>query len=317
MKLIGYVRVSSEGQAFDGNGLEIQHKAIRTWAKANGHTLIRIEEDAGISGEKDAAERPGLAAALQAVRDKEAAGVVVARLDRLARKLHVQEAALEVVWRASGSVFAADQGEVRRDDPDDPMRDAIRKMQGVFAELDRKLVVKRLRDGRRTKAGKGGKAVGAYAFGTRKGVGREPAVAKATAEQKIVRQILALRRGGLSYSAIAASLNGAGMRPRPRVARKSTEALARSSDSGLWSASSVRSVCLRAAKPLPARGRAEMAQEQRAVEARILELRKAGTPYRTIAQTLDLEGMKPRRAQAWSAMAVRAVCQRAGFVPSA
>ncbi|HEV2928352.1 MAG TPA: hypothetical protein VGW74_06645 [Propionibacteriaceae bacterium] len=49
-------------------------------------------------------------------------------------------------------MFTTDQGEVLRDDPDDPMRTAMRKMAGVMYELDRRLVVPRLRRGRRLKA---------------------------------------------------------------------------------------------------------------------------------------------------------------------
>jgi len=44
--------------------------------------------------------------------------------------------------------------------------------------------------------------------------------------------------------------------------------------------------------------------------ARIIELRRAGESYRTIATTLDTEGHLPRRAATWSAMAVRSVAQR-------
>lgn len=68
-------------------------------------------------------------------------------------------------------------GEVYRDDPDDPMRTAIRQVMGVFAELDRKMVAKRLRDGRLAKAAAGRKAVGDYPFGyaaTGKGRCRDP-----------------------------------------------------------------------------------------------------------------------------------------------
>jgi DNA invertase Pin-like site-specific DNA recombinase len=69
------------------------------------------------------------------------------------------------IWRDDGHVSAVDQGEVMRDDPDDPMRTAMRQMVGVFAELDRPLVITRLRDGRRAKAAQGGMAVGRYPFG--------------------------------------------------------------------------------------------------------------------------------------------------------
>jgi hypothetical protein len=41
---------------------------------------------------------------------------------------------------------------VLQDDPDDPTRTAIRQVLGVFAELDRKTVVKRLGDGGPSKA---------------------------------------------------------------------------------------------------------------------------------------------------------------------
>ena len=50
--------------------------------------------------------------------------------------------------------------------------------------------------------------------------------------------------------------------------------------------------------------------------ARILELRRGGASYRQVAAALDAEGLRPRRAERWSAMAVRNVAvreeQRAG-----
>jgi DNA invertase Pin-like site-specific DNA recombinase len=136
MRLIGYQRVSGVGQATDGYGLDAQGKALRSWAKSNGHRLVRIESDEGVSGAKDAVDRPGLSAALLAVQEGEADGLLVPKLDRLARALTVQEATLAIVWRAGGHVFTADAGEVLRDDPDDPMRTARRQVQGVFGQLD-------------------------------------------------------------------------------------------------------------------------------------------------------------------------------------
>ena len=44
--------------------------------------------------------------------------------------------------------------------------------------------------------------------------------------------------------------------------------------------------------------------------ARIVELRQAGESYRAIAATLDAEGLRPRRAASWSAMAVRNIAER-------
>ena len=66
MKAYGYIRVSTEGQATDGVSLDAQRAKVSAWADLNGYELAGIFEDAGISGTK--ADRPGLAAALAAVR---------------------------------------------------------------------------------------------------------------------------------------------------------------------------------------------------------------------------------------------------------
>jgi DNA invertase Pin-like site-specific DNA recombinase len=230
MRLVAYLRVSSTGQ-LDGYGFDTQREQITAWAKANCHKIVAEFTDS-VTGKYDAPDRPGLTEALQMIRTPPAVdGIVVGKLDRLARALTVQEAILALVWREGSAVFTAEDGEVRQDDPDDPMRTAIRQVQGVFAELDRKTIVKRLRDGRRAKAAEGRHAVGPYRYGYQ-GTGK-----------------------------------------------------GRDRDAGL------------------------RADEQTAV-ARIVELRRAGRSYRTIAATLDTEGHRPRRATTWSAMAVRAVAQR-------
>jgi len=67
-------------------------------------------------------------AAPKSVRDGEADGILIPSLNRLARLLTVQEAILAQVWKLGGRVFAADTGEITPDDPDDPMRTAMRQM---------------------------------------------------------------------------------------------------------------------------------------------------------------------------------------------
>lgn len=230
MHLVGYVRVSSDSQV-DGFGLVEQERAIRRWSRANGHRVIEVARDEGRSGSLHAEDRPGLSAALDVLHRPGVDGMVVARLDRLARSLAVQEAALAVAWRRGASVYAADFGEVLADDPDDPMRAALRQMVGVFAQLDRAQVVKRLRDGRRAKAAAGRHAAGSYPYGfAGVGRGRDRDAAPLEAEQQAVRRILELRSAGQSYRAIAATLDAEGHRPRR---------------AGSWSAAAVRKVALR------------------------------------------------------------------------
>lgn len=204
MKLIGYLRVSTQGQVTDGLGLPVQEKMIRAWAKAAGHKLVRIESDNGKSGALPETERPGLISALKAVASGEADGIVVSSIDRLARMLTVQEAILAKVWHLGGRAFTADGGEITADDPDDPMRTAMRQMAGVFAQLDRAMLVKRLRNGRAEKAAQGGYAYGGPPYGWSAVDG---SLVPESAEQEVLTVMRELRAAGLSYGAVAAELN--------------------------------------------------------------------------------------------------------------
>jgi len=69
---VAYLRVSSEGQVKNGHGLGIQEQGVKAWAKANGHTIVAICSDEGLSGTLDAQDRPGLLRALNMVRSGEA-----------------------------------------------------------------------------------------------------------------------------------------------------------------------------------------------------------------------------------------------------
>lgn len=164
MRAVTYLRVSSAGQV-DGYGLPVQERACRAYARRHGIEVVDVLKDEGVSGTKDAHERTAFTTALVMLRDGRADVLLVARLDRLARSLTVQEAVLAEVRRSGGRLHAADHGEVLEDDPDDAMRTAMRKMAGVFAQVVRALTVKRMRDGRKAKAAAGGKASGSYPFG--------------------------------------------------------------------------------------------------------------------------------------------------------
>lgn len=220
MKLAAYVRVSTLEQVEHGAGLDIQHTAITRWAKANGHRIVASVADEGVSGTKGASERPGLADALGMLFDRKVDGLVIRDLGRLARDLTTQEAILAEVWRRPDAHVFTVHGEVLRDDPDDPMRTTIRQIVGAFAELDRKLVVKRMRDGRAAKAARGLHATGSYPYGLTKN-GVDPA------EQKALARMRALAAAGESTRSIAATLTaenhptrrGGGRWTSPVVAR--------------------------------------------------------------------------------------------------
>jgi DNA invertase Pin-like site-specific DNA recombinase len=91
MKLIAYVRVSTQKQGESGLGLEAQNAAIDLYAKAAGGDVVAIyrEIESGTNS-----ERPELAKAVaHAKRVK--ARLVIAKLDRLARNVHLVSGLME------------------------------------------------------------------------------------------------------------------------------------------------------------------------------------------------------------------------------
>jgi DNA invertase Pin-like site-specific DNA recombinase len=209
-KAVAYIRVSSPTQ-LDGYGLAAQEADIKKSVKSHGLNLTQVYRDEGVSGSLEAALRPGLAEALARIESGEAAVLLIPRLDRLARRLTIQEAALAQVWRHGGTVVAADQGEIVRDDPDDPMRTAMRQMMGVFAQLERSMIVARLRRGREMKRAGGGYAAGRPRYGYRADDGSLVAVPE---EQRAIKIARRLKKQGLSYRKIADRLHAEGLQPR-------------------------------------------------------------------------------------------------------
>lgn len=227
-KAVGYVRVSTEGQV-DGESLPAQREQLRRWAKAHGFTLVAIHEDAGISGSNGLDTRQGLYDALDLITTGKASVLVVKNLDRLARKLTVQEAVLAKVWDSAARVWSIeDGGEVLEDDPDDPMRTAMRQMRGVFAQLERGMIAKRMRDGRRHKAERGGYVGGKPRYGTR---AIEGELVEDETEQRIVALVTERRRAGASLREICTALTDAGLPTRR---------------GGPWQPKVVRAIALRA-----------------------------------------------------------------------
>jgi len=78
VRLLGYVRTSDDDR--DGGGQEF---AIYQWASRNGHQVIEIFRDIGISGVTPLDVRPGWSALME--RLSEVDGVIVESLDRISR----------------------------------------------------------------------------------------------------------------------------------------------------------------------------------------------------------------------------------------
>jgi DNA invertase Pin-like site-specific DNA recombinase len=226
VKLACYLRVSTNGQAEDGAGLEVQERGCHKWATAHAHQIVATFTDAGVSGANGIESRIGLGDALHALENRTAGGLVVYRLDRLARSLTTQEGTLAKVWALGAAAFSVGLGEIPRDDPSDPMRTALRQMVGVFAQLERGLITARLRAGRQAKRDAGGFAGGPTAYGYRVVDGvLEPC----PEEQAVIARIREWRARDWSYRTIVDRLEAEGIPARR----------------GRWHPDSIRRIALR------------------------------------------------------------------------
>ena len=86
-RLLGYVRVSTEEQAIHGLSIEAQTAALQEWAKSNGHKLVGVYTDAGISARKPASKRPELQRLLADVAAGKGELIVFTKLDRWFRNI--------------------------------------------------------------------------------------------------------------------------------------------------------------------------------------------------------------------------------------
>lgn len=221
MKVIGYVRVSTDRQADKGSSLATQEKSIRAWAKTNGHRLLSVERDEGVSGANGLASRAGLPIALAALEDGKADALVVYRLDRLARDLLVQETVIGRLGRKGRPVISVTEPEA---ESDDATRVLVRQVLGAIAEYERKVIAARTQAGKAAKRARGGYAGdGSPAFGQRADGGR---LVDHDEEQATLERIRELHDAGDSLRAIATTLEAEGHRPK-RGARWHPESLRR------------------------------------------------------------------------------------------
>src|SRR3954462_15830085 len=84
-RAVGYLRVSTEGQAERGISLDAQAEKIRAMATVQSAHLIDLIVDGGESGKS--LQRPGIERLLEMVDRREVQVVIVAKLDRLTRSV--------------------------------------------------------------------------------------------------------------------------------------------------------------------------------------------------------------------------------------
>lgn len=149
-KASGYLRVSSKGQ-LKGHGPERQREDIAAFAKRNGFEITGWYQDAWTGTEDD---RPAFLKMLEAMIGNGCRVVIVESLDRFARDLNVQMQLLTKMLGEGLTLVPANTGQALSAETlnDNPMLKAMIQWQGSFAELDKSLLVQKLRRARNAKS---------------------------------------------------------------------------------------------------------------------------------------------------------------------
>ncbi|MGE4505623.1 MAG: recombinase family protein, partial [Desulfovibrionaceae bacterium] len=155
MHAFGYARVSGLGQV-DGDGFTRQEEAIQAFAQSHGLLLVKTIREEGVSGTLDEDSRPAFQEMITEAEREGVHAVIVEGMDRLAREYRVQESLLIFLAAHGFTLYSARTGEdVTQAISSDPMQKALVQMQGVFSELEKGMLVRKLKAARdRIRAGK-------------------------------------------------------------------------------------------------------------------------------------------------------------------
>lgn len=197
-KAFSYLRVSGKGQV-SGDGFPRQRAAIKAYSKANGFAIVREFADEGVSGAIETTDRPAFAEMVATLHSNGVRTVIVEKLDRLARDLMVQEAALSYFQQNGFTLVSVAEPDLMASDPS---RTAFRQMMGVFAQYDKNMIVLKLAGARMRKRAQTGRCEGRKPFGYFEG------------EDAALARMKALRAEGLGFDRIAAALNTEGVPTR-------------------------------------------------------------------------------------------------------
>ena len=199
-KAIGYIRVSTQGQAEEGVSMAAQRAKIDAWCIANDMELVAVFEDAGVSG-GSMAGREGLHAAMKATTKGMA--LVAYSISRLARSTRDMLAIAETLDRKGADLVSLTE----KFDTTTAAGRMVFKVLAVLADFERDQISERTKMALEYKKANG-QVYAPVPFGYDAIEGRLVTVKR---EAKIVGEILAMREAGASFASIADTLNARGI----------------------------------------------------------------------------------------------------------
>lgn len=170
MECVAYIRVSTEKQAEEGNGLDSQRRDIQAYAGKNGMLISEWYVDDGYTGAN--MDRPALQRLISDCYSKKVKNVLAFKLDRLSRSMVDGIYIIEKIFIPNNVNFQCVHDSINYNSP---MEQAYTQMMAVFAQLDKNTMLLRMRGGmlERVKQGYwmgGGNLPFCYTYDKEKGI---------------------------------------------------------------------------------------------------------------------------------------------------
>jgi putative DNA-invertase from lambdoid prophage Rac len=201
--VFGYVRVSTDQQAEDGQSLDVQQRQLEGWAMQRGQQLEQVIVEPGISGSIPFNERPEGGKLWGELRKGDT--LVAAKLDRVFRSAADCLAVVEAFKARGVSLFLLDL----KGGTDDVSGNGIARLfltiVSAFAEFERDRIGERIRQTKRAQKGRWEYLGGVVPFGFAKSPDGRSLIEDAV-QQAAIRRIHELRASGLSSKRISAAL---------------------------------------------------------------------------------------------------------------
>ena len=157
---VAYFRTSSAANVGEDKDSEKrQRAAIASFADRAGFEVVAEFSDTAVNGDDDLVDRPGLSALLDRIEANGVRVVLVEDASRFARKVLTQELGIVALQTRGVAVWSA-RGEFDLTQTDDEFKVAMRQIAAVFAELEKKRLVRKLRAARERKRATGVKVEG-------------------------------------------------------------------------------------------------------------------------------------------------------------
>ncbi|ELK43832.1 resolvase [Brevibacillus agri] len=216
-RVVGYVRVSTQGQVKDGYSLAYQVEEIQRFCARHNLELLDIYKDEGISGAKVdedelTIEREGLQEMLSDLKWRDVKYIVVLNTSRLWRADMVKVLIQRELKRHQADVKAIEQPNysIYAHDPNDFLVNGMMELLDQYQRLE---IALKLSRGRRKKAQQGGYAGGRVALGYKATKGQKT-LSVDPVQAQTVRRVFELKEQHPMWSLaqIAAELNQQGFK---------------------------------------------------------------------------------------------------------